>query len=240
MLVGGMPEAVNAFLATNDLNEVLRIQKNIIADYLDDIAKYAPEAEKTKARACFLSIPKQLSRENKKFSYGIVEKKAGQRKYGGSLKWLRDAGIVSFCYKVESPTAPLEGFALPQNFKVYMNDTGLLVAMLGKEAQKEFILNQFDSYKGALFENACAEAFVKNAKPLYFFKKDNSLEIDFLIHYKQAICDVEVKASTNNQAKSLKSLLANYPVSFGIFVKPGNIGKTENVLTIPTYMASFL
>ena len=140
IVTGGMPRVVQSFVDNLNFGDVLRIQRAILADYEDDIAKYAKDSEKAKARACFHSIPKQLSRDYKKFSYSVVEKKAGARKYGGSLQWLYDAGIINFCHNLELPELPLEGNARNDAFKVYMRDTGLLVAMLEDGSQRDIII----------------------------------------------------------------------------------------------------
>ena len=130
IVVGGMPRVVDDFVQNHNFANVLKIQRAIISYYEDDIAKYADGAEKTKARACFLSIPKHLSKDYKKFRYSLVVPSGSSRKYGGSLMWLYDAGIINFCYNLEIPQLPLEGNAKREAFKVYMRDTGLLLAML--------------------------------------------------------------------------------------------------------------
>lgn len=130
IVVGGMPRVVDDFVQNHNFANVLKIQRAIISDYEDDIAKYADGAEKTKARACFLSIPKHLSKDYKKFRYSLVVPSGSSRKYGGSLMWLYDAGIINFCHNLEIPQLPLEGNAKSEAFKVYMRDTGLLLAML--------------------------------------------------------------------------------------------------------------
>lgn len=107
IVVGGMPEVVAAFVKNKDFGEVQSIQEKILAAYDDDIALHAKGAEKVKVRACYDSLPKQLARENKKFKYSEVEKKATARKYGDSITWLKDANLVHLCYNVYEPYLPL-------------------------------------------------------------------------------------------------------------------------------------
>ena len=184
IVVGGMPRAVNEFVTTHNFANVLKIQKSILGDYSDDIAKYAEGSEKAKARACFLSIPKHLSKDYKKFQYSLVESKGTARKYGGSLLWLFDAGIINFCYNLAIPELPLEGNAKSDVFKVYMRDTGLLMAMLEKGSQEDIIDGNLGIYKGAIYENIIADIFSKANKKLYYFEHNSKIEIDFFIRLK--------------------------------------------------------
>lgn len=240
VVIGGMPRAVQTFVDTHNYSEVLRIQRGIIADYKDDIAKYARGPEKAKARACFESIPKQLSRDYKKFSYAVVEKKSGARKYAGSLQWLYDAGIINFCYNLERPELPLEGNSRPDAFKVYMRDTGLLVSMLEDGSQRDVIMGNMGIYKGALYENIVADIFAKNGRPLYYFESNSKIEVDFIIRYEDMATAVEVKSAANRKAKSIKSLVENYGVQHGFKLAPANMGDPGKVETIPIYMTMFI
>lgn len=129
-VVGGMPAAVNAFIETKQLNLVLSIQRNIIASYEDDMVKYAENKDKPLIKACFQSIPKQLSKENKKFQYSLIKKGSTAARFAGSLQWVEDAGIIKRCYNLSLPELPLDGNSLNDIFKVYMQDTGLFVSML--------------------------------------------------------------------------------------------------------------
>ncbi len=234
IVVGGMPAVVRSYVEHRDFLQVLDEQRNILADYEDDIAKYAKDSDKAKARACFLSIPKQLARDSKRFSYAVVEKGSGARKYGGSLQWLCDAGIVNFCYCLERPELPLEGNADNRKFKVYMRDTGLLVAMLEDGSQKSILDGDLGIYKGAIYENIVGDMFAKNGRRLYYFEKDSKLEMDFFIRYQDVATAVEVKSSTNRQAKSMRSMIENYGVKRGIKLSPGNVGKAgEQVDVLP-------
>lgn len=240
IVVGGMPRVVQEFVTTHNFAKVYRLQKGILNDYVDDIAKYAEGKEKTKARACFLSIPKHLAKDYKKFRYSLVEPKATCRKYGGSLMWLYDAGIINFCYNLSEPALPLEGNARSDIFKVYMRDTGLLMAMLEEGSAEDIIDGNLGIYKGAIYENIIAEIFAKNGKKLYYYEKDSRLEMDFFIRYQKTATAVEVKSAEKATSKSLTSLIQNYGVKHGIKLSTKNVAGNDTVESFPLYMAMFL
>ena len=240
IVVGGMPRVVSEFISNHNFSEVLRIQKEIISNYLDDIAKYAEKTEKAKARACFLSIPKQLAKENKKFQFNLVKSGGTSRKYEGSLMWLYDAGIINFCYNLSIPELPLEGNSIENQFKVYMNDTGLLLSMLEEGSGKDIIDGNLGIYKGAIYENIIAETFTKLRKKLYYFHFKDNIEIDFFIRKNNVATAIEVKSADNTKSKSMDSIINNWKVKYGIKLSSKNIGGKENVDSYPLYMAMFL
>ena len=240
IVVGGMPRVVNEFVTTHNFANVFKIQKAIISDYTDDIAKYAEGSEKAKARACFLSIPKHLSKDYKKFQYSLVESKGTARKFGGSLMWLFDAGIINFCYNLAIPELPLEGNAKSDVFKVYMRDTGLLMAMLEEGSQEDIIDGNLGIYKGAIYENIIADIFSKAGKKLYYFEQNSKIEIDFFIRLNKQATAIEVKSADNTKAKSMNSIIENYGVKHGIKLSAKNVGGTEIIDSYPLYMAMFL
>lgn len=240
IVVGGMPRVVNDFVQNHNFANVLKIQKAIISDYEDDIAKYAEGAEKAKARACFLSIPKHLSKDYKKFRYSLVMPSGSSRKYAGSLMWLYDAGIINFCYNLEIPQLPLEGNSKSDVFKVYMRDTGLLVAMLDEGTQEDIIDGNLGIYKGAIYENIIADILGKKGKKLYYFEYNSTLEVDFFIRLEKVITAIEVKSAGNSKSKSLETVMDKYNVPKGIKLAPSNYGKKSDIDIFPIYMAMFL
>jgi len=240
IVVGGMPRVVDEFVGTHNFANVLRLQKAIINDYIDDIAKYAEGAEKTKARACFLSIPKHLSKDYKKFRYSLVESHGTARKFGGSLMWLYDAGIINFCYNLSLPELPLEGNARSDCFKVYMRDTGLLMAMLEEGSQEDIIDGNLGIYKGAIYENVIADIFSKSGKKLFYFEYNSQIEVDFFIRHSKLVTAVEVKSAENTKSKSMTAVIENYGVKQGIKLSSKNVGGTDAIDSYPLYMAMFL
>ncbi|GHV19346.1 ATPase AAA [Spirochaetia bacterium] len=240
IVVGGMPRVVCEFIETKNFASVLKLQRGIIRDYTDDIIKYADGAERTKARECFLSIPKQLAKDYKKFQFSVVEKKAASRKYGGSLLWLYDAGIINFCYNLRSPELPLEGNAINDAFKVYMRDTGLLMAMLEDGSGKDIIDGNLGIYKGAIYENIIADIFGKSGKKLFYFEYRSQIEVDFFLRQDDIAVAVEVKSAENTKSKSMQNIIANYGVPRGIKLSTKNITTSAKVDSYPLYMAMFL
>lgn len=241
-VTGGMPEVVQNFVNTKQMNTVLQIQRDIVHSYEDDMVKYADDKDKPLIRECFQSIPKQLSKENKKFQYSVVKKGATASKFSGSLQWIEDAGIVSRCYNLELPELPLDGNAIQEIFKVYMNDTGLFVSMLEDGTQYDILQGNLYGYKGAIFENLIADIFVKMGRKLYYYHKDSGLEIDFVTRYKGGCYLVEVKATTGN-TKSAKTILSHpekYRVDGVIKFGQYNIGRADKILTLPLYLAFLL
>lgn len=241
-VVGGMPEAVQTFVDSKQMDMVLRIQRDIVRSYEDDMVKYADKKDKSRIEECFQSIPKQLSKENKKFQYSVVRKGSTASKYAGSLQWIEDAGIICRCYNLSITELPLDGNAEMDTFKVYMLDMGLFVSMLEDGTQYDILQGNLFAYKGAIFENLIADIFSKMGRKLYYFHKDSGLEVDFVVRYKGNCTLVEVKASTGN-AKSTKTILAHpekYHVSNAIKLGNYNVGRSGNILTLPLYMAFLL
>ena len=241
-VVGGMPDAVQTFVDTKQMDAVLQIQRDIVRSYEDDMVKYAERKDKSKIRECFQSIPKQLSKENKKFQYSVVKKGSTSSKYAGSLQWIEDAGIIVRAYNLSITELPLDGNAEEDVFKVYMRDCGLFVSMLEDGTQFDILSGNLHGYKGAIFENLVADIFVKMGRSLYYFHKDTGLEVDFVIRYQGECTLVEVKAATGN-TKSTKTILRHpekYHVYHAIKLGDYNVGRTEQILTLPLYMAFLL
>ncbi len=241
-VVGGMPEAVETFINTKQMNQVLFIQRNIVTSYEEDMVKYASNHDKAIIKECFESIPKQLSKENKKFQYSAVQKGGRASKFQGSLQWIEDAGIIVRCYNLEIPELPLDGNAIQDVFKVYMQDTGLFISMLEDGTQFDILQGNLYGYKGAIFENLMADIFAKMGRRLYYFHKDSGLEIDFIIRHKGEATLVEVKAKTGD-AKSTKTILSHpekYHVGKAIKLGDYNVRRNEKILTLPLYMGFLL
>jgi len=242
IVVGGMPEAVRTFFDTHDMNQVIAVQKAIVEEYKADMVKYARNADKARIRECFDSIPRQLSKDNKKFTYSVVRKGARSSEYIGRLQWIEDAGIVRRCHNLQIPELPLSGNALQDCFKIYMADTGLFVSMLDEGTQADILQGNLHSYKGAIYENVLADILGKMGKKLYYYQKPDSIEIDFVMRYKGECTPLECKARTGN-TKSLKTLLKHpekYHVYHALKVGDYNIGRSDQTLTVPFYMAFML
>lgn len=238
VIVGGLPEVVNCFLDTKNVELIYRKQRTLIAEYEEDMVKYADESDKPHIRECFESIPKQLAKENKKFQYSVVKKGGRASQYAGSLQWLEDAGIATRCYNTNIPELPLSGNSIPDCFKVYTTDIGILMGMLDYGTQADILRGNLLGYKGAIYENLMADFLCKSEQKLYYFHKDSGLEIDFLVRFFGECVLIEVKAKTG-KAKSMNTVLKNknvYHVNKGFKLGQYNVGREGDILTIPLYM----
>lgn len=246
--IGGMPSVVDTFLKTNSFIEARKEQRDILNSFKDDFAKHLNEYDQevvdstllAKINKVYNSIPSQLAKENKKFFYSKLEKKATSSKYDPAIEWLHDYGLVEYCYNLSCLESPLEGNKISNIFKLYVSDTGLFVSMLDDDTMSNIIFGNMSMYKGAIFENIVADAFIKNNIPLYYFSKDSGLEIDFIIKYDLKICLIEVKA-TNGNTKSSNTVLndkSKYPnVSYLLKLCESNICSKEHELILPYYLA---
>lgn len=240
MVVGGMPEVVSDYVENHDFTRVSAIQEKILENYRFDIAKHAKGAEKIKVRKCYDAIPKQLAKELTKFQYSTVEKGQTSKKYGGSVQWLKDSNLVNPCYNIHEPYLPLIANAYDEQFKLYINDTGLLCAMYGFEVKKAILENTIKgNAKGGIYENIIAEMLVKKGHKLYYYKPDDSNELEFLIEKNASVIPVEVKAG-NTATKSLNRFIESYKPFIAYKLIDGNVGVDGVRLTLPHYMVMFI
>ena len=243
-ILGGMPEVIKQYIKNGTFEGTLEIQRQLIADYEEDIRKYAIGLDQARIMNVFNSIPFQLAKGNKKFQLSKVEKGARFKDYRGCIEWLQDAGMIHLCYCLNNPELPLKGNYNPDKFKIYFCDTGLFVSLLDDEAQEDLRANKnLSVYKGALYESIVSEALVKSGYNLYYYKKDDStLEQDFFIRTSSNLVPVEVKA-TNNKSKSLSILINSEKyedIEYGIKLCAGNIGYSNGIYTFPYYCTFLL
>ena len=241
MVVGGLPEVVDTYIATKDFYQVHLLQEKILRDYQDDIAKYALNQDKIKAKQCFLSIPRQLSKENHKFQYSVVEKKATARKFTSSLDWLHNAGLIDFAYNVNSPWFPLKAYVKEDQFRVYLCDIGLLVAMYGYQLKIALLSDALEGpAKGGIYESLVTDILEKRGEELYYYKKeDSTLEIEFILERDCKLVPVEVKARKGS-TRSLNELLKMDNIERGYKLTAQNTGVVEKKITLPLYMAAII
>ena len=242
-VLGGMPAVVKKYIETGTFSETLEIQRQIQLDYEEDIRKYAEGLDQTKIVSVYRNVPAQLAKENKKFQLSKIDKKARSREYMGCITWLEDAGVISICYCLNYPELPLKGNYDESKYKIYYPDTGLLIASLDEEAQEDLRANKnLGVYKGALYENFVAEAFIKQGLGLYYYKKESAtLEEDFFVRTKDELVPVEVKAN-NNRSRSLRKLISSDSYSdihWGIKLADSNVGIDDGICTFP-YFCTFL
>jgi len=241
MVVGGMPEVVDDFMLNKDFSRVQNIQEKIMAAYDDDISMHAKGVEKNKVRACYRTIPAQLARENKKFKYSDVEKKATARKYESSIQWLHDANLVNLCYNLYEPYLPLMANTKENEFKVYFHDTGLLMSLYGMPSKLAILNNTMKgNAKGGIYENITAEMLMKKGYPLRYYKTpESTMELEFIIEQNDGVVPVEVKAG-NTSTASMNNFIDKFDPSRAYKLIDGNVGVNGAKVSIPHYMALFL
>lgn len=243
MVIGGMPAIVNNFVKNKNYSGTLKMQKQILLDYEEDITKYAGGLEHGKILNVYRKIPVFLGNENKKFQISKVESGARNREYVGTIEWLNDAGIINVCYCLEQPELPLGGNYNPDNYRLYFRDTGLLIGSLDEEAQEDLRNNKnFNTYKGAIYENIVGDMLVQQGYKLYFYKNEKgTVEIDFFVRDKDSLIPVEVKAN-DGATISLNNLIDNNKyrdIKYGIKFGYKNIGFNGKFYTFP-YFLTFL
>ncbi len=240
LVVGGMPEVVADFMERKDFTRVQEIQDKILASYADDISQHAKGAEKVKVRKCYDSIPRQLAKENKKFKYSEVESKATARKFGDSIQWLRDANMAYICYNTTTPMLPLKAYEKDSEFKVYINDTGLLLALYGFATKQALLNGNLKGFaKGGIYENFVAETLVKNGYSLHYYKPNDNSNLEFVIERNGEVEPIEVK-SGNTATKSLNQFIENFSPSVAFKLISGNIGENERKISLPHYLTMFI
>lgn len=242
-VLGGMPAVVRQFVERGTYEGSLATQRQLVADYREDIQKYAVGLDKARITNVFDSIPTQLAKESKKFQASKVAGRGRFVEYRGCLDWLATAGMVTLCHCLQFPELPIRGNYDPDKVKAYYADTGLLVAQLDDEAQLDLRANRnLGVYKGGLYESIVAEALTKGGYDLYYYKRENStLEQDFFVRTATHLVPVEVKAR-DGRAKSMRTLISDgrYPdISWGIKLHGGNVGEANMVRTFP-YWCAFL
>jgi len=240
MIVGGMPEVVNNFVNNHDFNLVHEIQSRIVSDYKDDISTHAKSGEKAKITRCYESIPSQLAKENKKFKYSAIESRANARKYEYSINWICDSNMANVCYNVLEPKLSLKFNEKTEEFKLYINDTGLLLCMAGVETKKALLSgNLTGNTKGAVYENFISETLIKSGYSLHYYKPNQDSELEFVIEKNEEVVPIEVKAG-NNPTVSLNKFIKKYNPKIAYKFVDGNIGYSEGRLTLPHYLAMFI
>lgn len=251
LIVGGMPEAVNVFFQSHDLNAVRRVQKGILSSIRDDFGRYKDlsgnekvnEVLKLRAEACLDSMPAQLSKEYKKFKYSLVNAKGHAAEKSDGLQYLEDVGLIVRAFNTRELAFPLKGVRIDSEFKAFYVDTGLLVSQLGDETPAQILDGDISSYKGALAENMVASAFAVNGMPLYYYHAPSgSPELDFLFEEDGAVVIIECKSS-NNRATSMKYVIA-HPKKYGshraVKFSDTNVGGGEGFETYPLYALGFI
>ncbi len=243
IIVGGMPAIVNHYIQTKTFSNLLDMQKQLLKDYDDDIGKYANGLESSRIRNMFRHIAPQLGKDNHKFQITKLGHGARSYQYKGCEEWLSDAGVINTCYCLNQLELPLKGNENQENYRIYFSDTSLLLASLDDESQNDLRFNKnLNVYKGALYENFCAEALRKQGYELHYYRSEDSrTELDFLLRIKDNIVPIEVKAG-KSKARSLSAVINDDSIPFiqyGIKYSMNNIGAENHIITLP-YFTLFL
>ncbi len=244
MIIGGMPAIVNKFITQKNYSGTLAMQKQILLDYEEDITKYAGGLDQGKILNVYRKIPAFLGNENKKFQISKVEKGARSREYVGTVEWLVNSGIINISYCMEQTELPLKGNYNPDNYRLYFSDTGLLIGSLDDEVQEDLRNNKnFNTYKGAIYENVVSDMLVKQGYQLYFYKNEKgTIEMDFFVRDKDSLIPIEVKAN-DGATISLNNLINNEKykdIQYGIKLCYKNIGFNGKFYTFPYFLAFLL
>ena len=241
LIVGGMPAVVNTFFETNNFQETYQKQVSILAEYENDIKKYAKTTDRQKIRDCYYSIPRQLSKEYTKFQYKTVTADGSAKKYENSLDWLIDAGMIHKVYNVSTPILPLAGYEQPDQYKIYTTDIGLTTAMFGFQTQAALMSGSLTGpAKGGIYENLIFDMLIKRGYRLYYLKRaDSTQEIEFLIEQNCTVIPIEVK-SKNGNTLSLNQFLKEWNPPYTYKLTGGNVGVSDTKITLPHYMAMFI
>lgn len=239
--VGGMPEAVLTFAETGDFSEVRKVQAEILKSYDLDFSKHAPAEVVPRIRQVWNSLPSQLSKENRKFVYGLVKEGARAREYETALQWLIDSGLVYKVPNVSAPRIPLKSYEDLSAFKLFMLDTGLLGALSRLDTATVIDGNRiFTEFNGALTEQYVLQEIILKHEPYYFAKPNSRLEIDFVIQTEGNVVPIEVKAEENLKAKSLRQFVSDYACPLAYRCSMADYRREEWMTNIPLYAASII
>ncbi len=239
LFLGGMPEVLQSYLAERDITLVRKIQNEILEAYQRDFSKYTDGSQAIKTSEVWQSIPYQLSKENKKFKYSDVRKRARASTFEQTIEWLKKAGLIHLAYNISVPKIPISGYTDYSKFKVYMLDTGLLGAMLKLSSDIIIKPNElFSEYNGAFTENYIAqELLVSGSKELFYWTSKSEAEVDFILQLKDNTYPVEVKSGTSKNIKSLRSYADKYKPKTIIRTSPRNFIKDKDFINVPLYAA---
>ena len=243
LIVGGMPDAVKSYIKTKDIREVDKVQRDIVALYKEDFSQYEFEDKKLKLKSIYDIIPAELNKQNKKFVFTMLDKELKFDRYENSFLWLKDAGVALPVYNVDAPVIPLMASKSSNVFRLFSSDIGLLTSAYPAETKVELINKNGEVNNGAHFENAVAQQLTANGFELYFCKKKNIGEVDFVIEMGGKVVPIEVKSG--KAYKSHKALynfmsVSDYHIEKAYVFSVGNIETEGAVIYLPIYMCYLL
>ncbi len=243
LIVGGMPDAVKIYIATKDIREVDKVQRDIVALYKEDFSQHESEDKKLKLISIYDIIPAELNKQNKKFVFTMLNKELKFDRYENSFLWLKDAGVALPVYNVEAPVIPLKASKSSNVFRLFSNDTGLLTSAYPAETKLELINKNSEVNNGAHFENAVAQQLTANGLEPYFCKKKNIGELDVLVEMDGKVVPIEVKSGKAYKAhKSLDNFMkiSDYHIEKAYVLSVANMEQEGYVVYLPIYMCYLL
>ncbi len=243
LIVGGMPDAVKIYIATKDIREVDKVQRDIVALYKEDFSQYESEDKKLKLISIYDIIPAELNKQNKKFVFTMLDKELKFDRYENSFLWLKDAGVALPVYNVEAPVIPLKASKSSNVFRLFSNDTGLLTSAYPAETKLELINKNSEVNNGAHFENAVVQQLMANGLEPYFCKKKNIGELDVLVELDGKVVPIEVKSGKAYKAhKSLDNFMkiSDYHIEKAYVLSVANTEQEGAVVYLPIYMCYLL
>ena len=243
LIVGGMPDAVKIYIATKDIREVDKVQRDIVALYKEDFSQYESEDKKLKLISIYDIIPAELNKQNKKFVFTMLDKELKFDRYENSFLWLKDAGVALPVYNVEAPVIPLKASKSSNVFRLFSNDTGLLTSAYPAETKLELINKNSEVNNGAHFENAVIQQLTSNGLEPYFCKKKNIGELDVLVEMEGKVVPIEVKSGKAYKAhKALDNFMkiSDYHIEKAYVLSVANVEQEETVVYLPVYMCYLL
>lgn len=243
LIVGGMPDAVKAYIETKDIREVDKVQRDITILYKEDFTQYELEDKKLKLRSIYDIIPAELNKQNKKFVFTMLDKELKFDRYENSFLWLKDAGVALPVYNVDAPVIPLLASKSSNVFRLFSSDIGLLTSAYPAETKMELIGKNGEVNNGAHFENAVAQQLTANGLEPYFCKKKNIGEMDFVIEMSGRIVPIEVKSGKSYKThKALDKFMnvSDYHLEKAYVFSVGNVEVDGRVIYLPIYMCYLL
>ena len=243
LIVGGMPDAVKAYINTKDIREVDKVQRDITTLYKEDFSQYELEDKKLKVKSIYEIIPAELNKQNKKFVFTMLDKELKFNRYENSFLWLKDAGVALPVYNVDAPVIPLLASKCSNVFRLFSSDIGLLTSAYPAETKVELINKNGEVNNGAHFENAVAQQLVANGFEPYFCKKQKIGEMDFAIEMNGQVVPIEVKSG--KAYKSHKALdnfmkVPDYHLEKAYVLSIGNVETDGAITYLPIYMCYLL
>ena len=238
LVVGGMPECVEKYIATKDFILLRHTQASILESYLNDMSKYNKENEIKKTRLAYDNITVQLSKKNTRFQYKLIKSGARVAEFENAIEWLALSGIVTRIHRVKHPTKPLENYRDIDSFKIYVSDVGLLCAK--KDVVVEDVLylsDELDDFKGGMAENYVCGQLIANGYSCYYWMSERGAEVDFVIQREGKVIPIEVKSAENTKAKSLTVYIGSYKPVYAVKLSTKNFGFADGKKTVPLYAA---